>query len=137
MITQPHSRFRAAPSPAETEPPVITKDHSPTDLIVVFELDEHSIPAFPASVEVMAFVPATASVTELAEITMAALVLMLIIAKTTVILWLLISSVFAVEVPVTTIAPEYVVLRDVNLSVFFDSCPSSESTIICRPATVC
>jgi hypothetical protein len=44
-----------------------------------------------------------------------------------------------VSIPIQFSKKSFVLLlnRDINLSVFFDSCLSSEDTIISHPATVC
>jgi hypothetical protein len=70
----------------------------------MFDSDEHSIPAFPSAVEVMMFVPDTMIVAALAEMMTDAVVLTLMSSKTIMTSLLLISTLFVIDVPVTTIA---------------------------------
>jgi hypothetical protein len=68
----------------------------------MFESNEHSIPAFPSPVEEMAFVPVVTMVTELAEIVMGEVVFTLTFLRTILISLFVTSTLYAVEVPVTT-----------------------------------
>jgi hypothetical protein len=68
----------------------------------MFELNEHSSPAFPAAVEEMVFVPVVTIVAELAEIRMDEAVFTLMFWRTIRILLFVTSTLYAVEVPVTT-----------------------------------
>jgi hypothetical protein len=74
----------------------------------MFEPREQSSPAFLAPVEVMAFVPVATIVTELAEITTAALVFMVTSWKAIVTLLFSILIWFTPEDPITVIFAEEV-----------------------------
>jgi hypothetical protein len=103
IVIQPHVPFPLVPIPAEVLVPVTYKGLSPAAWIVMFESDEHSIPAFPSAIGVIVFVAAAMSVAELAEIMTDAVVLRLMSSKIRVTSLFLISIPFVIEVPVTTI----------------------------------
>jgi hypothetical protein len=68
----------------------------------MFECNEHSIPAFPAPIEEIVFVPLVTIVTELAEIVMDEVVFTLMFWRTILILLFVTTTLYAVELPVTT-----------------------------------
>jgi hypothetical protein len=68
----------------------------------MFEFNEHSIPALPAPLEEMVFVPVVTMVAELAEIVMDDVVSTLMFWRTNLIMLFVTSTLYAVEVPVTT-----------------------------------
>jgi hypothetical protein len=94
--------FPPLPIPAEFLPPVTNNELSLSAWIVIFEFNEHSIPAFPAPIEEIVFVPVLTMVAELAEIVMDEVVVTLMFWRTILIVLLVTSTLYAVELPVTT-----------------------------------
>jgi hypothetical protein len=100
---KPHIPFLLVPIPADSEPPFTENELSSTPMKVMFDLDEHSIPASSAAVEIIQFVPVPTSVTELPQIVTADVVITSISTKIRVMFVFSIFTKLSVEFPVTKI----------------------------------